>query len=129
MITQDMSSRIDKILEKKSNPADIKFKKTTESSYDCDQTKRFDMDESAMFPKPTLDKWNSVVPKKIEPQVVDDKIEYEIIDSFPLGIEKFEDFGKNKAIYFYDPDYYTRVINEKAKHISYESADNYLKSK
>lgn len=66
---------------------------------------------------------------KIEQEVVDDKIEYDILESFPFGIEKIEDYGKNKSLYFYDQNYYTRVINEKAKHISYESADNYLKSK
>ena len=67
--------------------------------------------------------------KKIEPQVVEDKIEYEILESFPFGIEKIEDYGKNRSLYFCEPDYYTRVVNEKAKHISYESAVNYLKSK
>ena len=67
--------------------------------------------------------------KKIEPQVVEHKIEYEILESFPFGIEKIEDYGKNRSLYFYEPDYYTRVFNEKAKHISYESAVNYLKSK
>lgn len=69
------------------------------------------------------------LPKKIEPQVVEHKIEYEILESFPFGIEKIEDYGKNRSLYFYEPDYYTRVFNEKAKHISYESAVNYLKSK
>lgn len=52
--------------EKKSNPADIKFKTTTESSYDVDQTKRFESDESLMFPKPTLEQWDSVMPKLID---------------------------------------------------------------
>jgi hypothetical protein len=85
MITQDMSSRIDKMLEKKSNPADIKFKTITESSYDGDQRNRFESDESLLFPKPTLEQWNSVVPKKIEPQVVDTKAE---VISTPPG-EKF----------------------------------------
>jgi len=65
----------------------------------------------------------------IDVQVIDDKIEYEILESFPFGIEKIEDFGKNKIIYSYESDYYTRLMNEKAKHISYESAVNYLKSK
>jgi len=72
---------------------------------------------------------NDILPEKIEQEIVDDKIEYEILESFPFGVEKFEDFGKNKAIYFYEPNYYTRVVNEKAKHISYGSAVNYLKSK
>lgn len=67
--------------------------------------------------------------EKIEPQVFEDKIEYDLLESFPFGIEKIEDYGKNKSLYFCEPDYYTRVVNEKAKHISYESAVNYLKSK
>jgi hypothetical protein len=67
--------------------------------------------------------------KKIEPQVDEYIIEYELLDSFPLGIEKIDDFGKNKILYCYGLDYYTRLLNEKAKHVSYESAVNYLKSK
>lgn len=76
-----------------------------------------------------LSKGHDVSLEKTEPQVVEHKIEYEILESFPFGIEKIEDYGKNKSLYFCEPDYYTRVVNEKAKHISYESAVNYLKSK
>ena len=76
-----------------------------------------------------LSKGHNISLEKIEPQVVDNKIKYEILESFPFGIEKIEDYGKNKSLYFCEPDYFTRVVNEKAKHISYESAVNYLKSK
>ena len=103
-------------IEKKSNPADNTTKGLVSK---VSEVNTFE------YVKPILE--SDVL--KVEQEVVDDKIEYEILESFPFGIEKFEDFGKNKAIYFYDPNYYTRVVNEKAKHISYGSAVNYLKSK
>jgi len=101
-------------IEKKSKPADSLV------------SKLIPMQDKANI---ILSNVNDMLPEKIDQEIVDDKIEYEILESFPFGIEKFEDFGKNKAIYFYEPDYYTRVVNEKAKHISYGSAVNYLKSK
>jgi len=103
-------------LEKKSNPADDTSKGLVSKTSEVNAFE---------YAKPILE--SDVL--KDEQEIVDDKIEYEILESFPFGIEKFEDFGKNKAIYFYDQDYYTRVVNEKAKHISYGSAVNYLKSK
>jgi len=103
-------------VEKKSNPADDTSKGLVSKTIEVNAFE---------YAKPILE--SDVL--KDEQEIVDDKIEYEILESFPFGIEKFEDFGKNKAIYFYDPNYYTRVVNEKAKHISYDSAVNYLKSK
>ena len=111
-------------LEKKSNPAD--------DVYNGFPTRigMTSQDESSVISTEQKNKLlESTVPKKIEPQVAEDKIEYDILESFPFGIEKIEDYGKNKSLYFCEPDYYTRVVNEKAKHISYESAVNYLKSK
>lgn len=106
----------DSNVEKKSNPADDTSKELVSK---IGEVNTFE------YVKPILE--SDVL--KDEQEIVDDKIEYEILESFPFGIEKFEDFGKNKAIYFYEPNYYTRVVNEKAKHISYDSAVNYLKSK
>lgn len=110
--------------EKKSNPAD--------DVYNGFPTRigMTSQDESSVISTEQKNKLlEATVPKKIEPQVAEDKIEYDILESFPFGIEKIEDYGKNKSLYFCEPDYYTRVVNEKAKHISYESAVNYLKSK
>ena len=98
-------SQKNQTVEKKSNPADSLV------------SKLIPMQDKANI---ILSNINDILPEKIE---------YEVMESFPLGIEKMEDFGKNKAIYFYDQDYYTRVVNEKAKHMSYEGAVNYLKSK
>lgn len=109
-------SQKNQVLEKKSNPADDTLKGLVSKTSEVNTFE---------YAKPILE--SDVL--KAEQEIVDDKIEYEILESFPFGIEKFEDFGKNKAIYFYEPNYYTRVVNEKAKHISYDSAINYLKSK
>lgn len=70
MITQNMSSKIDKMLEKKSNPADIKFLETTDDAYDGNKVLSLLSDEAGQFVK--------LSPEKIEELRIKENLSQEI---------------------------------------------------